>query len=186
VLETEYGYRLPRRMQIEFSQVVQDKADTTGEEIVSEQVKALFEQTYLARSSWPRLVGDRRIETREEGSRDAVEATLAWGEVEYSLGGEGAGPVDAFVAAVCEALGIEMRVGDYHEHALGAGAAASAAAYVEIVFGPDRRLFGAGVAQSIVEASFAAVLSAVARAADHGWIARPEAGQRQAMAAGSV
>ncbi len=182
VLETEYGYSLPRRMQIEFSQVVQDSADTTGEEIVSEQVCALFERSYLGVEGGPRLVGDRRIETREDGTRDAVEACLAWGESKYPLKGEGAGPVDAFVAAVCEALGIEMRVGDYHEHALGAGAAAQAAAYVEIVFGPDQCLFGAGVAQSIVEASFAAVLSAIARAAEAGWITPPEPAQRNAKA----
>jgi 2-isopropylmalate synthase len=180
VLETEFGFVLPRRMQIEFSKVVQGDADTTGAEIASEQVRTLFERTYLGGEGGPRLVGDRRIETREDGTRDSVEACLAWGAAEYCLKGEGAGPVDAFVAAVCEALGIDMRVGDYHEHALGAGAAARAVAYVEIVFGPDRRLFGAGVAQSIVEASFAAVLSAIGRAAEEGWIAPPEKAQNRA------
>ncbi|MFK7897985.1 MAG: 2-isopropylmalate synthase [Myxococcota bacterium] len=173
VLETEYGFTLPRRMQIEFSQVVQGNADTTGEEIVSEQVRTLFERTYLNAEGGPRLVGDRRIETRADGTVDAVTASLAWGGAEFSLDAEGAGPLDAFVAAVCEATGIEMRVGDYHEHALGTGASARAAAYVEIVFGPERSLFGAGVAQSIVEASFAAVLSAMARAVEAGWLAVP-------------
>lgn len=177
VLETEYGYRLPRRMQIEFSQIVQGNADTTGAEIVSEQVRVLYERTYLGVEGGPRLLGDRRIETRDDGTRDGIEACLAWGEAKYALKGEGAGPLDAFVAAVCEALQLEIRVGDYHEHALGAGASAEAAAYVEIVFGPDRSLFGAGVAQSIVEASFAAVLSALARAAQEGWISSPKMAQ---------
>ena len=66
-----------------------------------------------------------------------------------------------------------MRVSDYHEHALGVGAAATAVAYVEVVFDSDQRLFGAGAAPSIVEASFAAVLSALARAAEVGWISAP-------------
>ena len=68
-----------------------------------------------------------------------------------------------------------MRVSDYHEHALGVGAAATAIAYVEIDFGGDQRLFGAGTAPSIVEASFAAVLSAVARATALGWVGAPNA-----------
>jgi 2-isopropylmalate synthase len=68
-----------------------------------------------------------------------------------------------------------MRVGDYHEHALGEGASATAVAYVEIVFGPEQRLFGAGIAPSIVEATFGAVLSAVARASAEGWILPPDA-----------
>lgn len=95
-----------------------------------------------------------------------------------SLSGRGAGPIDAFVEALRAALGIEMRVGDYHEHALGVGAGATAVAYVEIVFGPQQRLFGAGAAPSIVEASFSAVLSAIARAAERGWVAVPERSAR--------
>ena len=174
VLETEFGYELPRRMQIEFSRFVQQNADATGEEIVSEQVRALFERAYLGVEGGPRLVGDRTLSTHGDGSQDEIKAELEWGPIRVSLSGQGAGPIDAFVEALRTSLGIEMRVGDYHEHALGVGAAATAVAYVEIVFGPDRRLFGAGAAPSIVEASFAAVLSAIARAAELGWVAVPE------------
>jgi 2-isopropylmalate synthase len=173
VLETEFGYELPRRMQIEFSRFVQQNADATGEEIVSEQVRALFEREYLGVEGGPRLVGDRTISTHGDGSRDEIKVELEWGPARFSLSGEGAGPIDAFVEALRAALGIEMRVGDYHEHALGVGAGATAVAYVEIVFGPERRLFGAGAASSIVEASFAAVLSAIARAAEEGWVSIP-------------
>jgi 2-isopropylmalate synthase len=182
VLETDFGYELPRRMQIEFSRFVQQNADATGEEIVSDQVRTLFEREYLGVEGGPRLVGDRTISTHGDGSRDEVKAELAWGPIRVSLSGEGAGPIDAFVEALRAALGIEMRVSDYHEHALGIGAAATAVAYVEIVFGSDQRLFGAGAAPSIVEASFAAVLSAIARATARGWIAVPDA----LMRAGSV
>ena len=173
VLETEFGYELPRRMQIEFSRFVQQNADASGEEIVSEQVRALFEREYLGVEGGPRLVGDRTISTHGDESQDEVKAELEWGPSRFSLSGQGAGPIDAFVEALRAALGIDMRVGDYHEHALGVGAGATAVAYVEIVFGPERRLFGAGAAPSIVEASFAAVLSAIARAVEEGWIAIP-------------
>jgi len=173
VLETEFGYELPRRMQIEFSRFVQQNADASGEEIVSEQVRALFEREYLGVEGGPRLVGDRTISTHGDESQDEVKAELEWGPSRFSLSGQGAGPIDAFIEALRTALGIDMRVGDYHEHALGVGAGATAVAYVEIVFGPERRLFGAGAAPSIVEASFAAVLSAIARAAEEGWVAIP-------------
>ena len=182
VLETEHGYVLPRRMQIEFSGVVQQSADATGEEIASDQVRTLFEREYLGLEGGPRLVGNRSIRTQGEGAEDEVTATLAWGDVEIPLAGRGAGPIDAFVSSIGEALGIELRIGDYHEHALGAGAGATAIAYVEVVLAADRRLFGAGRAASIVEASFSAVLSALARAAARGWIEPPRtaAGVRRA------
>jgi 2-isopropylmalate synthase len=182
VLETEFGYEMPRRMQIEFSKIVQASADTTGEEIASEQVRALFERVYLGTEGGPRLVGDRSISAHGDGSRDEVCAELAWGGARIALRGEGAGPVDAFVGALSRAIGVELRVGDYHEHALGVGAQATAIAYVEVIFGPDRRLFGAGSAASIVEATFAAVLSALARAVERGWVAAPAASDRRESA----
>lgn len=173
VLETDFGYELPRRMQIEFSAFVQRNADSSGEEILSEQIRTLFEREYLGVEGGPRLVGDRTISAHGDGSDDEVLAELEWGSKRVALAGKGAGPIDAFVGALRAALGLEMRVGDYHEHALGVGAAATAVAYVEIVFGAERRLFGAGAAPSIVEASFAAVLSAIARATEKGWIRPP-------------
>ncbi len=82
--------------------------------------------------------------------------------------------MDAFVQALNEALGFQLRIGDYHEHALGVGSTATAVAYVELVFGTDQRLFGAGAAPSIVEATFSAVLSALARAVERGWLQAPK------------
>lgn len=172
VLETEHGYALPRRMQIDFSAIVQAWADENEEELVSGRVRTLFERTYVDVEGGPRLAGERKIESGD-GARDVVSATLAWGGARIPLAAEGAGPIDAFVAGLGEALGAPLRVGDYHEHALGGGADALAVAYVEVVFGPDRRLFGAGRAASIIDASFRAVLSAVARAVPRGWIEGP-------------
>jgi 2-isopropylmalate synthase len=184
VLESDHGYMLPRQMQIEFSQVVQQNADATGEEIASEQVRTLFEREYLGVEGGPRLVGDRTLSAHGDGEQDEVEAMLEWGPLRIALSGRGAGPIDAFIGALRDALGIELRVGDYHEHALGAGAAATAVAYVEIVFGPERRLFGAGAAPSIVEASFQAVLSAIARAVERGWVEVPLAVDSESVEVG--
>jgi 2-isopropylmalate synthase len=173
VLESDHGYVLPRRMQIELSSVVQRHADESGQEIDRERVRTLFERTYLHQEGGPVLVGERRCASAGDGGGDVVEATLAWGGWRRRLEGRGRGPIDAFVSALSEALGVELRVGDYHEHALGAGADATAVAYVELVFAPERRCFGAGRASSIVDASFAAVLSALGRAVSAGWIDAP-------------
>jgi len=173
VLETETGYTLPRRMQIELSQIVQAQAEASGLEITGEQVRTLFEREYLRLEEAPKLMGGRQLETSADGTRDTLRAELVWGGSRFPLRGQGAGPIDAFLAALRDGLGLDLKVGDYHEHALGAGAGARAAAYVELVLAPDRRLFGAGVASSIVEASFAAVLCAIGRAAQRGWLTRP-------------
>ncbi|MFP6656318.1 MAG: 2-isopropylmalate synthase [Myxococcota bacterium] len=174
VLEREFGYELPRRMQIEFSQFVQERAELCGEEISSEEIWTLFEAEYFAMPAGPRLVGDRTLCAHSDGRQDEFRGELEWGDARIPLLGKGAGPIDAFICALTEVLGVELRVGDYHEHALGVGADATAVAYLEIVFGAGRRLFGSAVAASIVEASFAAVLSALARATEKGWLTPPE------------
>jgi 2-isopropylmalate synthase len=170
VLETEFGYELPRRMQIEFSRVVQQCTESSGVEITSEQVRTLFETEYLGVGDGPRLVGDRTLCAHGDGRQDEFSAELAWREARIPIFGKGAGPIDAFVQAITDVLGVELRVGDYHEHALGIGADAMAVAYVEMVIGSHGRLFGAAVAPSIVDASYSAVLSALGRADAMGWL----------------
>ena len=173
LLETDHGYVLPRRLQIEFSRRVQTSADATGEEITSDRVASLFEREYLRVEGGPRLVGEWRVVAGVAGEGEAVEATLAWGGARLPIDGHGAGALDAFVAGVGKALAIDFAIGDYHEHAIGAGVGATAICYVELVLSPEHRLFGAGRASSIVEASFAAVLSAIGRAVGQGWIRGP-------------
>lgn len=186
LLEADAGYRLPRRMQIEFSTVVQANADRSGGEITSEQVRTLFEREYLGVEGGPRLVGDRRLVAAEAGGHGSdaaggathvLEATVAWNGIRHALRGEGSGPIDAFVAALSKQLGIPIRIGDYQEHVLAGGEPAGkrAVAYVELSFGVGRQLYGAGIAPSIVDASFFAVLSAVGRAVGRGWVAPPAA-----------
>jgi 2-isopropylmalate synthase len=160
ILEQDRGLRLPRRLQVEFRQVVQRITDRTGEELSSKAVWDAFAGEYLDASGPFELV-----DYREEGGRDVADrlvAVIRRDGVEKSIEGSGSGPIDAFVDALREHCGVSVRVSDFREHAVGAGADARAAAYVEII--DDRgSLFGVGMHENIVEASLEAVVSAVNR-----------------------
>ncbi|MBY0399101.1 2-isopropylmalate synthase [Myxococcota bacterium] len=178
LLETDAGYRIPRGMQIEFSQVVQAGADATGDEVSSERVRTLFEREYLRNEDGPRVEGERMLVSGGEGKPHRLEVTVRWNGMAHPLAGEGIGPIDAFVGALSRLIGRPIRIGDYQEHVLEPQAASTAIAYVELLFAPDRALYGAGVASSIVDASLAAVSSALGRAVARGWIAAPEPAAR--------
>lgn len=158
LLETEYGIELPRRMQIEFSRVVQAVMDDSGKELSASDIWQIFEREYALQEvavAKPVIAGQA-----QGGVMLSAEATSA-GQA-MALQGSGQGPIDAFVAALA-AHDVQVRVLDYHEHALGSGADARAAAYVEMrVDGTS--LFGVGIDRDIVGASFKAILSGVARA----------------------
>ncbi len=167
LLKSEHQLDLPRRMQIEFSGVVQQRADTEGGEIEPAALWAAFEDEYLpARGgegrTWGRFAPlTSTIDSGADG-RDHLVATMLDGDREITVEGHGNGPINAFIDAL-EDIGIDVRVLDYHEHAMSAGEDAQAAAYVELAVG-DRVLWGVGLHNSIVKASMTAVLSAVNRA----------------------
>ncbi len=164
ILRSEHQLDLPRRLQIEFSAVVQKSADQVGGEVSPTQLWTTFEQEYLPSpgDSWGRfaLLGFHSDSTVDGGSRLSVRLTDHGKEVVVQ--GSGNGPIAAFTAALAE-LGVDVRVLDYQEHALSAGGDARAAAYVECAVG-ERVLWGVGLDSSIVTASLKAVVSAVNRA----------------------
>ena len=159
LLETEYGIELPRRLQIEFSQVVQAVMDVQGREMSAADIWRVFESEYRLDG---RLLDSYRLDEVGEG-RVRLNASLHVDGQPVGLSGQGNGPVDAFAAALQSAFDAEVQVLDYHEHAIGSGAKARAAAYIEMRVG-DRRLHGVGVDADIVAASFKALLSGMARA----------------------
>ncbi|MFC5478598.1 2-isopropylmalate synthase [Massilia suwonensis] len=159
LLEQEYGLQLPRRLQIEFSRVVQQLADSSGREIAAGDIHALFAREYLEQDAPYRYCSHRMSENTAAGEAVQVEVSAIDGKVQRALRGSGNGPIDAFV----NALGLDVRLMDYHEHAIGSGANARAACYVELRVGNGPTLFGAGIDSNIVTASFKAVLSAVNR-----------------------
>ena len=123
----------------------------------------------------PRLVGERSLRAADDASRQVLATTIDWNGARHPIAGDGSGPIDAFVTALARLLGVPIRVGDYQEHTLGDRASAIAVAYVELAFGSGRHLYGAGSAPSIVDASFRAVLSAIGRAVERGWLVPPGA-----------
>ncbi len=168
IMKTEKGMDLPRRLQIEFSAVVQRDVDQDGGEVTPADLWHKFEDEYLPTPDhpWGRFrLASAKVEADEDGetlltlgirdrSASATEVT--------SLTGHGNGPIAAFCEAINQ-LGVDVRVLDYAEHAMSSGGDAQAAAYVECAVG-ERVLWGVGIDSSIVRASLKAIVSAVNRA----------------------
>jgi 2-isopropylmalate synthase len=156
LLGAEYGLELPRRLQIEFSRVVQEVTDTTSKEISAEAIHALFNRTYLEATSPYRYLGHR---IDKHGATAALEVELEVDGTSRTFAATGNGPIDALIAA----LDLDLRVMDYHEHALEQGANAAAVAYVEVRRGQGPPLHGVGIDTDIGAASLKAVVSALNR-----------------------
>jgi 2-isopropylmalate synthase len=160
VMKTEHHLDLPRRLQIEFSKVIQDVTDVQGGEISPKEMWDIFATEYLARVT-PLALRRHRVSDDGEG-HDEINATVRVEDTDHQVSGTGNGPIAAFVDGLAS-IGIDVRVLDYAEHALSSGDDARAAAYLECCVG-DRVLWGVGVDGSIVAASLKAVVSAVNRA----------------------
>lgn len=157
LLEQEYGISLPRRLQIEFSQVVQKETDRLGLEMSAKQIYALLEAEYL-QASTPYTLKSHRLQ--EENGTSAVDVEVASdGEIMHWRG-IGKGPLEALVAG----LPVKLEIMDYHEHSIGAGSNARAAAYIEVRLDGERSLHGIGIDENITTASIRALFSALNRA----------------------
>ena len=162
IMETDYGLEMPRRLQIEFSGIVQTAADGSGKELTSEDIWRAFASEYLDQPGPYRLTGYKTIPIEGQAEQRDVTATVEQAGREIEIGGRGSGPIDAFVDALGRHAGIALRVADYHEHAVGEGADAEAVAYLDLVSG-EVRLFGVGRHRNITAASISAVVSGVNR-----------------------
>jgi 2-isopropylmalate synthase len=164
ILKSEHKLDLPRRAQIEFSRVIQERTDAEGGEMTPDEIWAVFRAEYLDREAPLELNSVHTSSAAGEKDRLFVNVYVD-GEIQ-SLEGEGNGPVSAFVAAINELpADYDVRVLDYAEHALSSGGDAVAAAYVECLV-RDKIYWGVGIDANIVTASLKAVISAVNRAAD--------------------
>ena len=162
VLKAEHKLDLPRRAQIEFSRVVQQRTDADGGEMTPEAIWDVFRSEYLDRKSPLSL--DSVHTSSAAGEKDALTVNVEVEGEMRTLEGTGNGPIAAFVGALNELpQEWDVRVLDYHEHALSSGGDALAAAYVECSV-RDRIFWGVGVDANIVTASLKAVISAVNRA----------------------
>jgi len=161
VMETEFGFQLPKAMHIEFGKVIKNLADATGEELLSTQLFQAFEEEYLHRtgpfaleSFHTERVGANEVECTARISIDGIVRTLR---------SRGNGPIDAFVRALNEQDLAYFELVSYAEHSLGSGAEAQAIAYIQIRTSVDATFFGAATDTNIELASVKAVLSALNR-----------------------
>jgi 2-isopropylmalate synthase len=164
LMKTEHHLDLPRRLQIEFSKIVQGKTEAQGGEVSADELWAIFEDEYLPTDGAPwgrfRLKGLSQTSVMNQDVQLTVAITDRGQEVELS--GHGNGPIAAF-CNILQNYGVDVRVLDFHEHALSAGGDASAAAYLECAIGGDV-YWGVGVDPNTTTASLKAVVSAINRA----------------------
>ena len=167
LLETEYGVELPRRLQIEFSQVVQAVMDDAGKELNAADLWSIFENEYgIGRASAGQVMHPSISESADGVVTLRASAYLL--EQVVMVEGEGGGPIDAFVNGLNRRLESAVRVLDYHEHSIGSGADAKAVAYLELRIGDATTVFGVGIDDNIVLASLKAIVSGLGRAARQG------------------
>ena len=164
IMRTEHKLELPRRLQIEFSQVIQQVTESEGGEVSAEEMWATFSAEYLPDPSapWGRFALRSVKQESDVDGDTSVHVVISDDGDEFALDGSGNGPVAAFCNALAQ-HGVDVRVLDYHEHAMSAGGDAKAAAYLECTVG-DRVLWGVGIDPSITTASLKAIISAVNRA----------------------
>ncbi len=164
IMRTEHRLDLPRRLQIEFSQVIQKVTDSQGGEIAPSAMWDAFSSEYLPdpQAPWGRFSLGSVKQNSDVDGHTTIEANITDGPSEVTLTGSGNGPIAAFCNAMSD-YGIDVRVLDYTEHALSAGGDATAASYLECAV-DGRVLWGVGIDPSITTSSLKGIISAVNRA----------------------
>ena len=164
LLEKDHGLSMPRRLQIEFSQVIQKIADESGKEISPSDVWDNFQTTYLNESGSYEFI-DHNINSKanKDGSQtDEIEINLKVNDEIISLTGIGNGPIDAMVNSIKDYLKLDIKISDYHQHAISAGSDAKAVAYSELLLN-GKSVWGVGMHQNTVIAGFESVISGLNR-----------------------
>ncbi len=161
VLEQDYGLKLPKRMQANFSSTVQELSDTTGRELTSEDIWGAFEARYHLKGQGRfRLIDFQESQNQKVQDERIFIGKIRIDGVEQSLSGKGNGLISSLANALEDALGGPLNIIDYSEHAIGHGTDARAAAYVECRVGDGPVLFGVGISRDVATASVRAILSA--------------------------
>ena len=158
ILEQDFGVTLPRRMQIEFSQVIQKLADDSGKELNSKEIWESFEENYLFSNSNKITYISHVVKSSKE--EDKISLTIKDNNKEIIINGEGNGPIDAFINTLNDYLKTNFKVSDYHQHSRGSGSDAAAIAYIEI---QNNKIsdWGAGIDQNTTVASYKAILNCI-------------------------
>ncbi|GAA0960341.1 2-isopropylmalate synthase [Frigoribacterium faeni] len=166
LLKADHAIDLPRKLQIEFSGVVQARTDTEGGEMTSPHIWSIFQDEYLPAADtddkWGRFELTRTSTSSDMSGETTLEVDLRIGDDVESTSGRGTGPIAAFIAVLAD-HGVQVKLYDYVEHTLSASGDAQAAAYVELDV-DGTRLWGVGIDADISTASLKAIVSAVNRA----------------------
>ncbi|WP_327670314.1 MULTISPECIES: 2-isopropylmalate synthase [unclassified Streptomyces] len=164
VLKDGHNLDLPRRMQVEFSKVIQQKTDAEGGEVTPKDIWSVFQDEYLPNPAnpWGRIQVKTGQTTTDTDGVDTLTVEAEVDGEEKVLVGTGNGPISAFFHAL-QGIGIDARLLDYQEHTMSEGASAVAASYIEVAIG-DKVLWGIGTDANTTRASLKAVVSAVNRA----------------------
>ena len=163
VLQADYGLNLPRPLQVEFSQDIQQITDAEGKEVSPKRIYERFLEVYVDQpGARLKFVDHQTYPDTEVKGRRIVEAVIVDNGKEVTITGTGTGPIDGFVDALSRHIGIELSVLDYSEHSMQRGSNAAAISYMEVEH-PAGRIFGAGINTNIVAASLEAVVSAANR-----------------------
>lgn len=160
VLEQDKGLKLPKRMQGDFSRHVQALADETSRELNADDIWGVFERTYLA----PGRLTLVDYQEQQDATHRIFAGRIACEGEERSVSGRGNGLISSVLAALKESFGVALDVVDYNEHAIGHGAEAQAAAYLECRTADGRTVFGIGIDGDVATASVRAALSAANQA----------------------
>ena len=154
LLEKDHGVSLPRRLQISLSQKIQKLADKSGKEISSSQIWDIFEKNYL------NPIDNFSYIKHSSSSKEEIhslELTMNMNNKETVIKGSGNGPIDSFINGLCNKVGVEIKVADYHQSAISSGSDAKAAAYIELE--KDNKTFwGVGIHPNTTRASFDAII----------------------------
>jgi 2-isopropylmalate synthase len=163
ILHSDHHLDLPRNLQVEFSRVVQDVTDRTGREISAEDIWDLFQKEYLLRNTPFEFIEHWSVPDTHATELRRLTASIRHNGEERTVNGKGNGPIAAYLDALARDCGTTVRVVNYHEHAIGHGADATAVAYVEVEGDNGESLFGVGMNPNITIASLKAVTSAINR-----------------------
>ena len=163
LLEKDHGLSMPRRLQIEFSQNIQKIADESGKEILPETIWKSFQETYLGKEKTYAFLNHQISSSSIKGvQRDTLSVNIKKNKKEIEILGTGNGPIDAFIEGLNQNFNIQLKISDYHQHAISSGSDASAVAYVEISKNGSTS-WGVGINSNTVIASLEAVISGLNR-----------------------
>lgn len=162
LLQQEAGLQLPRRLQIEFSGIVQKVSDTSGKEIRSSEIAKLFDQEYLAVNA-PIAYQSSKFSQEDDTHQVDIVIHAQHQNKTVHISGSGNGPINAAAHAVSQFTGCEVSVIDYHEHAIGEGSDVAAVTYIEIKVDNGKPIFGVGRDSNIITSALKALINAVNR-----------------------